>query len=307
MAIKITTKPRTAPVSGDYPYGAIRDDVAGPPYVPGTPVNTTVYGDFHQYFARMAANAGITLNDLLENTTNGFQYVQALNTLYNRADSALATTVGAGAATNLPVLVTGCGLTTAFGNTFLGTGFLYYNGQMLYAPAGLTSIPTPSGGNSVYLTVTTADALPTLGIASFATGTPNDSAKFAYSSILTYKQAMVAEFGYIAWSNLTLGTGVTAVNTVQYTKNSFSDIIIKGVIQGSPSAAATSLATLPAGFIPTETLTTPCFLVDTNTGTLYTVPVEVDATSGLILFSNHGQTFTTGWRLDLSPIRFNIT
>lgn len=78
MAIKLVSKTNTDPISGTYPYGKIRDDVAPGT---GTPVSTQVYGDFHQFFARMAALAGVTLNDLPENNTNGFQYNEAFKLL----------------------------------------------------------------------------------------------------------------------------------------------------------------------------------------------------------------------------------
>lgn len=75
MAIKLVSKTNTNGVTGTYPYGSIRDEVSPGD---GTPVDTQVYGDFHQFFARMAALAGITLNDLPDNNTNGFQYYEAL-------------------------------------------------------------------------------------------------------------------------------------------------------------------------------------------------------------------------------------
>ena len=60
---------------GDYPYGRIRDDDGSSN---GTPLNEAVHGDYHQFFARLFAQSGISANDLPENSANGFQYFEAL-------------------------------------------------------------------------------------------------------------------------------------------------------------------------------------------------------------------------------------
>jgi len=75
MAYKITTKPNTFPIDSDYPFGDIKDNTGGNN---GTPVNRLVYADFHQFFAKMAAEAAVTLNDLPDNAANGFQFFEAL-------------------------------------------------------------------------------------------------------------------------------------------------------------------------------------------------------------------------------------
>ncbi len=82
MAINLTSKTNTDPAGAyggkSYPYGKIKDDV-----LPGdgTPVNTEVYGDFHQLLAKIMAEAGQAYNGLPENATDGFQYFQALQKL----------------------------------------------------------------------------------------------------------------------------------------------------------------------------------------------------------------------------------
>lgn len=79
MAIKLSAKPNTEPISGAYPYGAIRDNTGSNN---GTPVNKLVYDDLHQFFERMMAQAGITHNGLPDNATNGFQLFTALIALF---------------------------------------------------------------------------------------------------------------------------------------------------------------------------------------------------------------------------------
>lgn len=75
MAIKLTTKQNTDPAVYPWPYGKIRDN-SGPN--DGTPVNTQVYGDYHQFFAVLLQNGSIVANDLPENSNNSFQYSLAL-------------------------------------------------------------------------------------------------------------------------------------------------------------------------------------------------------------------------------------
>jgi hypothetical protein len=76
MAIKLVSKPNTAPVSGTYPYGNIKDDDGTGN---GTPVNVLTNADFHQFFSKLMDAAGIVANDTPDNLTNGFQLYQALS------------------------------------------------------------------------------------------------------------------------------------------------------------------------------------------------------------------------------------
>lgn len=100
---KLSTKPNTVTPGGDYPYGRIKDDTA-PGAKNGTPISEQVYGDFHQFFDKLMADAGITPNNLPENTANGFQLNQALDSLVGRlfwtvADTTPTVTTTTGGAT----------------------------------------------------------------------------------------------------------------------------------------------------------------------------------------------------------------
>lgn len=75
MAIKLLDKPNTEGISYDYPYGNIKDN---PGDNSGTPVNKLVYADFHQFFSKIMADAGISYNGHPDNATDGFQYFLAL-------------------------------------------------------------------------------------------------------------------------------------------------------------------------------------------------------------------------------------
>jgi len=78
MAYAITDKPNTEAPSGDYPFGNIKDKQTG---IPGTPVNTVVYADFHQFFAKLMDYAGVTPNGLPDNDYSGWQLMEALTSL----------------------------------------------------------------------------------------------------------------------------------------------------------------------------------------------------------------------------------
>lgn len=77
MAIKLTSKTRTDSPTAEYPYGNIRDTDTGAG-IQGTPMNKEVYADFHQFFAKLLADAGVEANDVPENAYDGFQYIEAL-------------------------------------------------------------------------------------------------------------------------------------------------------------------------------------------------------------------------------------
>lgn len=75
MAIALSTKTNVEAPSGDYPFGNIKDNSGNGD---GTPINKQVYADFHQFFAKLFAESGLTYNGQPDNNANGFQYVQAL-------------------------------------------------------------------------------------------------------------------------------------------------------------------------------------------------------------------------------------
>lgn len=77
MAIGLQNKPNTDAPDSDYPYGKTRD-ISSLGAGDGTPANTLVHGDFHQFFEKMMADAGITANGLFDNEYNGWQLFEAL-------------------------------------------------------------------------------------------------------------------------------------------------------------------------------------------------------------------------------------
>lgn len=89
MARSLANKSNVVAPGGNYPYGRLKDKDG----TPGTPVNEVTYGDFHQFFERMMALAGISANEQPDNSANTFQFIIALKTLMNRVIFSTATTV----------------------------------------------------------------------------------------------------------------------------------------------------------------------------------------------------------------------
>jgi hypothetical protein len=75
MARSLENKTNVEAPDSDYPYGRIRDKTS---LIPGTPFNEQVYGDIHQFFAKMFAESGLVYNELPDNDYSGFQYFEAL-------------------------------------------------------------------------------------------------------------------------------------------------------------------------------------------------------------------------------------
>jgi hypothetical protein len=73
--IKLINKPNVDGPTADYPFGVIRDKTSS---VGGTPVNTVVYSDIHQFFEKLMDYAGVTANGLPDNDYSGFQLMEAL-------------------------------------------------------------------------------------------------------------------------------------------------------------------------------------------------------------------------------------
>ena len=67
----------------NYLYGRIKNNTGSDD---GTPVNERVYGDVHQFFAKLISLAGITPNDLPDNELNGYQTIDALINLASKND-----------------------------------------------------------------------------------------------------------------------------------------------------------------------------------------------------------------------------
>jgi hypothetical protein len=142
MAIKLEDKPRVDAPDSDYPYGKIRDKT---PTEGGTPINTEVYGDFHQFFAKMLAESGVVANGLPDNEYSGFQYFEAfINLLNSQVGKQLVLSMIGTYTTNDLVILHGCEVTANIpGTSEITAGAIYYNGEIYIVDAN-NSISSPS-------------------------------------------------------------------------------------------------------------------------------------------------------------------
>lgn len=75
MAIELANKQNVEAPSLTYEFGSIKDN---PGDFSGTPFDRAVYSDFHQWASKMFDNSGLTYNNLPDNTTNGYQFYEAM-------------------------------------------------------------------------------------------------------------------------------------------------------------------------------------------------------------------------------------
>lgn len=91
MARNLALKTNVEPADSDYPYGKIKDDSG---VGDGTPVNELVYGDMHQFFARMFAKSGLVYNNLPDSDYSDFQFFEAAQKLWKNFTGIRRTAVG---------------------------------------------------------------------------------------------------------------------------------------------------------------------------------------------------------------------
>lgn len=75
MAIGLGNYPNIETPDSDYPDGQIKDRAG---IVAGTPVNKLCHADYHQFFAKILREAGITPNGIFDNEYSGLQYFEGL-------------------------------------------------------------------------------------------------------------------------------------------------------------------------------------------------------------------------------------
>lgn len=76
MARRLQDNPNTVAPGGNYPYGRAKDNTGSGN---GTPVNEQFIGDITQFFERLMGLTGTVANGLPENSSDGFQFITALN------------------------------------------------------------------------------------------------------------------------------------------------------------------------------------------------------------------------------------
>jgi hypothetical protein len=132
--IKLEDKPNVIPPDSTYPFGNIKDNNGSGN---GTPLNELVHADFHQFFAKMFYESGLTSNGLKDNAANGFQYFQALIDVLHKNISLDIVTGLWGKFIEEPFVVILWGVNiqaTIPGLSFISPGAVYYAGKIYKVP-----------------------------------------------------------------------------------------------------------------------------------------------------------------------------
>jgi hypothetical protein len=149
MAIKLENKPNVLAPNGTYTYGNIQDE-STPGANDGTPINEEVYADFHQFFARLAG-PWITYNGLPDNTTNGYQFMEALwRNLHFFVSQDIMKGILGNYTTGDLIILHGCVITpTIPGSSSITAGAIYYNGN-IYQVAANANVVTAGAETLVF-------------------------------------------------------------------------------------------------------------------------------------------------------------
>jgi hypothetical protein len=317
MALKVSdlTGGVVAP-GGSYPYGNVQNDPGG------TLVDVKMMADMIQFFQRLMdePSVNITPNSLPENSSNGYQLLQALNMLIGRRDNALAYPFGAGGLQAVSLV----GLAITGGPTFtMGEGFFYYNGEMVYLPGNTYTIPF---GDDLYIAITHNDGMAIGTATNILIGTPDIAAYFLFSNMITWKNAVGIDainttLGLLVTKTtagpwVPLGTGGSSIAAnwrgnagglipVLFISAGLSEIICEGQLQTTANASGSSLiATLPVAPTLTNKIF-PCSAVD-PAGNPFTFQIGIN-NSGQIYFANPNEQAlvnAANWSIFIDPIRF---
>lgn len=289
MGRKILDFTRHVATSGDYPYGGVKNDPSG------TLVDETAMGDIFQFFARIAADAGVTLNSLPDNVTNGFQYVQALNTLYGRRFNGMASAFGTPTGTFVPVVVSGMVYSTISTTYTVTPGFCFYNGMFYYCSGGSGS--TVVVGWVPVISFSVSDGQPICSVAN-ATSVTAGAGSCNFSAIVPWSAAVGITSG--AWTTVAPSTGWTVGASaglisapIQY-KTDKQRVWLRGNL--IPTTTTPSLMTV----LPIPPAQTMYFAV-VNEGT-GSASVSIDAYGNVRLVT----TQTGGYSISLDGITFFV-
>lgn len=243
MARKITDYNGTVvAVGGAYPYGDIKDNPSG------TIIDRKSNADLQQFFQKLADSAGITLNSLADNSTNGFQLTEALSKVIgNHAAQIVVSLIGGAYDPTKVYILWGCA-------TRSDSGFALYDGELYYIQG---NAGFPCGGALVDIVTVFSPVLYTNGVQTLqiACGTSGTGiANFANVIYVNKWKSVTGTTFTGVGGSITVGGGDITLNKYLRTGNT---IQYQLQINGATVAGtmATFQVTLP--FLATNVKTTP--------------------------------------------------
>lgn len=295
------TRP-VAPYTG-FPYGDIANDPSG------TLVNRLFITDIIQFFQRMAADAGVTLNGTDDSSVNGYQFVQALNTFINRP-SGMGAAFGCPSGSYIPVIMSGLVYTGYSGSWTLTAGYLFFNGLYYYcAAASGSSAPT-----TLVFYFSSVDGLPVMDAAmhsgilvpSPTQGNYTDAISWETSVGITTLQNDVA---IAAWTDITaFSSGWAADGTYipRFTKDGMGRVTMQGHIDVTGSTSVTSINTtpIPSDYCPSQNLYFTCTYWNNASGDYGTCCIVINTSGDILWAQSSAQPSNAGNYIDLSNINY---
>ena len=285
MAYEVQNYTGGGAATSDYPHGLWVDNTGTGG---GTLINKQALSDVYQFFMRLMDSSGVSFNNSPDTTTNGFQFVQALNAQVGKFNNAWSGLMGASGLT--PVILSGCVVTVpSFGHYSITAGYCWYNGKFTVINAA-TSVAVGSGF-SPYIYITVVDGVPVGNLTAIATGTPTTSYEFPTSIFVSNPIAVFTPF---TATGITFGSGFSdAGSSPNYlvSASSMGNMVnLSGQIATSVTintGTAYNVLTLPAQFHPAAAVnfntTHPQFGIiafQINTSGLLQISVTVAGASG---------------------------
>lgn len=290
MAIKLEDKTRVTAPDSDFIYGDIKDTTPG---TPGTPMNKFVYGDFHQFFAKMSDIVGIVLNGLYDSAYSGFQYFQALLGLGFKyyTDPIILGLLGSYTQGDV-IILNGVVITLSnSNNTATWTkGDIYYNpdttkpGKVYKVAAGTT---TKSSGVFLFTITDDEDCLIQITHGTSGTGIADYNA----STVKKLTKVMAGTWVDISSS---LINGFTATNFIRYKIDFFGNVTIQGSVSSGVSSGTDFITGLPAAIrLPSTSSGAFYFPARSNDfGREYTIELNNSFTGNLAVYKTTQTTQT---------------
>lgn len=297
MARKITDFNAYTPVSSAYPYADLKDDSGAGD---GTNVERLSSSDIWQFFQKMSAQAGLTLNSLADNATNGWQFVEAFNTIISEQASVLATAAGASGFT--PVVLTGMAQSSSIGFS-IASGWFFYNSTLYYCNAG--TLGSISAGNEPYLALSSDNGFNIATLVQMVNTTPND-ADYVYVGELLKNQIQIptiqTTMGLTAATSLTPTITTTfnhyGIKELFYTATAGSGVQIYATIDATDAIMGAKVRIIldPDGIASELAIQTTGSIIVLGTFDQTSVPINSLAIMELEYIGDNGtyQVFTCG-------------
>ena len=282
----------------NYPDGRIKDDPAG---ITGTPIGEVTWGDMAMFFDKLMRFAGIAPNNLPDNETNGYQFMQALNKLYSNADSGLAEAFGGSGF--VPVRMSGIVITPGVSPDLnVSAGYFYYNNKLYRLTAGSYDGGISPGVAKPCLLLSTTDGLPTATIGMVNVPITPDANKVPLENLVELLDKILP-FG--AWQPLS-GSGNWGIGAIapEYKKDARGKVYFHGQYKTTSGSLSTSIDTIPVGYRPSVDMEFAVSAYNATSSAHYTAYIKITSAGAVVYLDVAALPSAANWYVDLSNIHY---